>query len=77
VIDGLTGDQRFFLGFAQMWRAKSRDAYLTTLVASNEHSPAEFRVTGSVPNVDSWYTAFNVQPGDSLYVAPEKRIHIW
>jgi predicted metalloendopeptidase len=50
---------------------------LTSLVASNEHSPAEFRVTGPVPNIDAWYTAYNVQPGDSLYVAPEKRIHIW
>ena len=77
VLDGLTGDQRFFLGFAQIWRSKMRDAMLTSMVASNEHSPAEFRVTGPVPNVDSWYTAFNVQPGDSLYVAPEKRIHIW
>jgi predicted metalloendopeptidase len=77
VLDGLTGDQRFFLGFAQIWRSKMRDAMLTSLVASNEHSPAEFRVTGPVPNIDAWYTAYNVQPGDSLYVAPEKRIHIW
>ena len=77
VLDGLTGDQRFFLGFAQIWRSKMRDAMLTSMVSSNEHSPAEFRVTGPVPNVDSWYTAFNVQPGDSLYLAPENRIHIW
>jgi predicted metalloendopeptidase len=77
VIEGLTGDQRFFLGFAQIWRTKMREAMLTSMVASNEHSPAEFRVTGSVPNMDAWYTAFNVQPGDSLYIPPEKRIHIW
>jgi predicted metalloendopeptidase len=77
VLDGLTGDQRFFLGFAQIWRSKMRDAMLTSMVSSNEHSPAEFRVTGPVPNVDAWYTAFNVQPGDSLYLAPDKRIHIW
>jgi predicted metalloendopeptidase len=77
VLDGLTGDQRFFLGFAQIWRSKMRDAMLTSLVTSNEHSPAEFRVLGPVPNVDCWYTAFNVQPGDSLYLAPENRIHIW
>ena len=77
VIDGLTGDQRFFLGFAQLWRSKMRDAMLTSMVASNEHSPAEFRVTGPVPNIDVWYAAFNVQPGDALYLAPDKRIHIW
>jgi len=77
VLDGMTGDQRFFLGFAQIWRSKMRDAMLTSMVSSNEHSPAEFRVTGPVPNVDCWYTAFNVQPGDSLYLAPDKRIHIW
>jgi predicted metalloendopeptidase len=77
VLDGLTGDQRFFLGFAQIWRSKMRDAMLTSMVSSNEHSPAEFRVTGPVPNVDAWYNAFDVQPGDSLYLAPEKRIHIW
>ncbi len=77
VLDGLTGEQRFFLGFAQIWRSKLREAALTNIVASNEHSPAEFRVTGPVPNIDAWYEAYNVQPGDSLYVAPEKRIHIW
>ena len=77
VIDGLTGDQRFFLGFAQIWRTKMRDAAMTSMVASNEHSPAEFRVNGPLPNIDGWYEAFNVQPGDSMYVAPEKRIHIW
>ncbi len=77
VIDGLTGEQRFFLGFAQIWRAKYREAMLTNLVASNEHSPPEFRVSGSVPNMDAWYDAFDVKPGDAAYVAPEKRIHIW
>jgi len=76
-IDGLTGDQRFFLGFAQIWRAKMREAMLTSIVASNEHSPAEFRVTGTVPNIDVWYDAFGVKPDNKLYVAPEKRIHIW
>jgi predicted metalloendopeptidase len=77
VIDGLTGEQRFFLGFAQMWRAKMREAMLTSMVASNEHSPAEFRVTGPVPNMDAWYDAFNVTPEDSLYLPPDRRIHIW
>jgi predicted metalloendopeptidase len=77
VIDGMTGDQRFFLGFAQIWKTKMREAMLANMVASNEHSPQEFRVNGPVPNMDAWYTAFNVQPGDSMYVAPEKRIRIW
>ncbi len=77
VIDGLTGDQRFFLGFAQIWRTKMREAMLTNMVASNEHSPAEYRVTGSVPNVDAWYQAFDVKPGDAMFIAPEQRIHIW
>jgi predicted metalloendopeptidase len=77
VLDGMTGDQRFFLGFAQIWKTKMREAMLANMVASNEHSPQQFRVIGSVPNMDAWYTAFNVQPGDTLYVAPEKRIRIW
>jgi putative endopeptidase len=77
VLDGLTGEQRFFLGFAQVWRAKMREASLTNMIASNPHSPAEFRVTGPVPNMDAWYDAFGVTPEDSLYVPPDKRIHIW
>ncbi len=77
VIGGFTGDQRFFLGFAQVWKGKLRDAALASRLASNEHSPAECRVNGPLPNVDSWYTAFHVEPGDSLYLAPDKRIHIW
>jgi len=77
VIDGLTGDQRFFLGYAQVWRGKMRDAALANRVASNAHSPVEFRVNGPLPNVDAWYAAFNVQEGDSLYLPPEQRIHIW
>lgn len=77
VIDGLTGDQRFFLGFAQVWKSKMRDELMTALVASNPHSPAEFRVNGPLPNIDAWYEAFNVQPGDDLYLAPDKRIRIW
>ena len=54
-----------------------REASLTQLIASNPHSPAEFRVTGPVPNMDAWYEAFGVTPEDSLYVPPDKRIHIW
>ena len=77
VIDGLTGDQRFYLGYAQVWRTKMRDAALASRVSSNEHSPPEFRVNGPLPCINDWYTAFNVQPGDSLYLAPDQRIHIW
>jgi putative endopeptidase len=77
VIDGLTGDQRFFLAFGQSWRSKLRDEVLRSQVLSNPHSPALNRVNGSVRNVDAWYAAFNVQPGDKLYLAPAQRVRIW
>ena len=77
VIDGLTGDQRFFLSWAQIWRTKMRDESLRAQVLSNPHSPAAQRVNGVVRNVDAWYAAFNVQPGDKLYVAPADRVKIW
>ncbi len=77
VIDGLTGDQRFFLSFGQIWRSKYRDAALRTQTLSNEHSPAMFRVIGPTRNVDAWYDAFGVKPGDKEYLAPEQRVHLW
>ena len=77
VIDGLTGDQRVFLGFAQIWREKIRDDALRQQIASNEHSPAHYRVVGTVRNVDAWYQAFGVKPTDPMYVAPEQRVRIW
>jgi predicted metalloendopeptidase len=77
VIDGLTGDQRFFLSWAQAWRAKYREGQLRELVMSDVHSPAYFRVNGPLPNIDAWYAAFNVQPGDKLYIKPEERVSIW
>jgi predicted metalloendopeptidase len=77
VIDGLTGDQRFFLAYGQAWRTKMRDESLRSLVLSNPHAPPMMRVNGAVRNVDAWYTAFNVQPGDKLYLAPEQRVKIW
>ena len=77
VIDGLTGDQRFFLAYAQAWRTKYRDEELRSLVLSNPHAPPLMRVNGAVRNVDAWYAAFNVQPGDKLYLAPEQRVKIW
>jgi putative endopeptidase len=77
VIDGLTGDQRFFLAWAQVWRAKYRDGALREQVMSDPHSPAIFRVNGPLPNIDAWYAAFHVQPGDRLYIKPEERVSIW
>jgi endothelin-converting enzyme/putative endopeptidase len=77
VIGGLTGDQRFFLAYAQAWRTNVREGALRQQVLTNPHSPAEFRVNGVVRNVDAWYRAFNVQPGDRLYLPPEQRVHIW
>ena len=77
VIDGLTGDQRFFLAYAQAWQAKVREGCARQQLLTDPHSPAKYRVNGVVRNVDAWYKAFNVQPGDKLYLPPEKRVHIW
>jgi putative endopeptidase len=77
VLDGLTGDQRFFLSWAQAWRNLTRDERLRTQVMSDPHSPPRFRVNGVVRNMDQWYAAFDVKPGDQLYLAPEQRVHIW
>jgi putative endopeptidase len=76
VIDGLTGDQRFFIAFAQTWRTKMRDETLRQLVATDGHTPGMFRAL-TVRNLDAWYTAFNVQPGTRLYLAPEERVRVW
>jgi len=77
VIDGLTGDQRFFIAFAQAWQEKQREGAERQQVITNEHSPGKYRVNGVVQNVDAWYKAFNVQPGDKLYLPPDQRVHIW
>jgi putative endopeptidase len=77
VIDGLTGDQRFFIAFAASWKEICRPAVMRNRLLSDVHSPAKFRVNGIVRNMDEWYTAFNVQPGDSLFVKPEDRVRIW
>ncbi|HEX8301267.1 M13 family metallopeptidase [Sphingomonas sp.] len=77
VIDGLTGDQRFFLAYAQAWQAKVRENAQLQQLKTDPHSPAKFRVNGIVRNVDAWYKAFNIQPSDALYLAPEKRVRIW
>lgn len=77
IIDGLTGDQRFFLAWAQVWQRKYRDDALIQRLSSDPHSPAEFRVNGVVRNFDAWYEAFDVQPEDALYLPPEARVTIW
>ncbi len=77
VIDGLTGDQRVFLGWAQAWRGKVTDDFVKRQVVSDPHSPRQFRVNGVVHNIDAWYAAFGVKPGDKLYLAPDQRVHIW
>jgi putative endopeptidase len=77
VIDGLTGDQRFFLAFAQGWRSKERDDAIKSQVASDPHSPSRFRVIGPVRNLDAWYAAFGIGPDSKFYIAPEKRVRIW
>lgn len=77
VIDGLTGDQRFFLAWAQVWQAKIREDALVSQLKSDPHSPAVYRVNGVVRNQDAWYEAFDVQSGDALYLAPDQRVRIW
>ncbi|MEG3087400.1 M13 family metallopeptidase [Sphingomonas sp. PB4P5] len=77
VIGGLTGDQRFFLAYAQAWQSKLREGAARARLLTDPHSPPFYRVNGIVRNVDAWYTAFNVKPGDKLYLAPSERVHIW
>jgi predicted metalloendopeptidase len=77
IIDGFSGDQRFYLGYGQIWKRLSRDEALRNLVLSDPHSPPQYRVNGVVRNHDAWYAAFNVQPGDALYLAPADRVLIW
>jgi endothelin-converting enzyme/putative endopeptidase len=77
VIDGFTGDQRFFIAYAQAWQGKRREGSLRQQLLSNPHSPEQYRVDGIVRNFDPWYKAFNVQPGDKLYLPPEQRVHVW
>ncbi|MCA1749265.1 MAG: M13 family metallopeptidase [Sphingomonadales bacterium] len=77
VIDGLTGDQRFFLSWAQVWRGLIRENALRERLLTDPHSPAEYRVNGVVPNIAAWYEAFNVTPEDDMYIPPEDRVTIW
>lgn len=77
VIDGLSGDQRFFLAYAQMWRIKQREDAARSQLASDPHSPARFRVLGPIRNIDEWYSAFGVTPDNSMYIPPEAHARIW
>jgi len=77
VLDGFTGDKRVFLAFAQVWRTKFRDGDLRTRILSDAHAPAPFRVRGTMRNVEDWYTAFDVKPGETYYLPPEKRVKLW
>jgi endothelin-converting enzyme/putative endopeptidase len=77
VIDGLTGDQRFFIAYGYSWERKDREGALRAQLLTNEHSPAKYRVNGVVRNVDAWYKAFDVKHGDKLYLPPDQRVHIW
>ena len=77
VIDGFTGDQRFFLAWAQVWRAMAREDDTRQRLVTDPHSMPEFRTNGVVRNMDEWYTAFDVKPGDKLYLPPDQRVKIW
>ncbi len=76
-IDGFTPDQRFFISFAQIWRSKEKPEYMRMLINVDPHSPPMYRVNGPLMNFAPFYTAFNVQPGDKMYVPEDKRIKIW
>ena len=77
VIDGYTGQQRFFMGFAQIWRNKTRDEALIVQIKTDPHTPGEFRANGSIRNQPGFYEAFGVKDGDKLYLPPEQRVTIW
>jgi putative endopeptidase len=73
---GFTGDQQFFISFAQSWREKYREPYLRQIIITDGHAPSEYRAD-TVRNIDAWYDAFNVKPGQALYLAPKDRVRLW
>ncbi|WP_028109781.1 M13 family metallopeptidase [Ferrimonas futtsuensis] len=77
VMDGLTGDQRFFIGWGQIWRGKYKEQALRNRVATDPHSPSQFRANGPLSNMDEFYSQFDVKEGDAMYLPPEKRVKIW
>jgi putative endopeptidase len=76
VLDGLTGDQRFFLAFAQAWRGKVRDAALRAQIIGDGHAPGRYRAQ-TVRNIDAWYDAFGAKAGEALYLKPEDRVQVY
>ncbi len=72
----ILSDQRFFIAYAQTWASKMRDAAMRARIATDGHSPGQYRAL-TVRNLDPWYAAFNVKPGDKLYLPPEKRVKVW
>ena len=77
VLDGFTGEQRVFLGWAQAWRGKVTDDYVRKQVVSDPHSPRQFRVIGPSRNTDIWYDSFKIESNDKMFVPPDQRVHIW
>ena len=75
-IEGFTGDQRFFIAYAQSWATKMREASLRQRLATDGHSPGDYRAL-TVRNLDAWYDAFGVKEGDKLFLAPDKRVRVW
>jgi predicted metalloendopeptidase len=73
---GFTGDQQFFISFAQGWRTKTRDPSLRNLILTDGHAPARYRAS-TVRNLDPWYAAFDVKPGEKLYLAEKDRVRVW
>ncbi len=77
VLDGFTGEQRFFISWAQIWRTKFREEALRRQLSTGPHSPAQYRVLGVLPNIPEFYTAFDINEGDAMYLPPEQRVKIW
>ena len=76
-VDGLTGDQRFFMAYAQAWKAIQREDAVRAQMLSDPHSPHVVRGSNPERNIDAWYAAFGVKEGDKMYLPPDKRVHIW
>ena len=76
-IDGFTPEQRFFISWTTIWRTKTRDEAIKNSVKTDPHSPGMYRGYVPLKNVDAFYEAFNIKPGDGMYIAPDKRVKIW
>jgi putative endopeptidase len=77
IIDGTTGAQRFFIGWAQVWRSKEREEHLRRMLVTRPHSPARYRVQGVLRNFAPFHEAWGVRAGDGMYLPPEERVNIW